>query len=395
MVLILLNMREVRRTLVSVPEAFKPFIDTETYRKSARYTIAKSTYSLVSEALHTILLLLLIVTGSFGKIDNYLYTLNLPAYGGGILFTGIIIFIFYVLDLPLQVYSTFFLEARYGFNRVTPGLFIRDQLKSLLLSGILLIVVLFGLFYFMNSAGYLWWVIAAGAVMAFQLLMTVLYPLVIAPLFNTFTPLEDGELKTSLEKLAAENGFTAKGIFVVDGSKRSLHSNAYFTGFGRTKRIVLYDTLVSLLTPPQLSGVLAHEIGHEKKHHLIKGFLLSSLLTLTAFFTVNLLLPYLPLYRAFGFSRISYEGILVILAFCSGPFTFFLTPLFTMWSRRHEYEADAYAVKATGRKEDLKEALILLTKENLSNLTPHPLYSFFHYSHPAIAERLKAIEAVR
>ncbi len=394
-VLVFLNMHEVKRTIGSVPDDFKSFITPETYRTSARYTLDQSKYTLVSETLHVFLLLLLIVTGSFGKIDNYLYTLHLPFYGGDILFVGVIILFFYFLDLPLQIYSQFILEARYGFNKMTPKLFIKDQLKSIVVSGIFLVIVLLGLFFFMDNTGSLWWVIAAGALIAFQLLMTVLYPLVIAPLFNTFTPLEEGELKTALEQLALKNNFKTKGIFVVDGSKRSSHSNAYFTGFGRARRIVLFDTLISRLSSRQLTSVLAHEIGHAKKHHLVRGFFLSSFLIFTVFFIINLLLPYLSLYQAFGFNRISYEGILVILAFCSGPFTFFLTPLFTMWSRRHEYEADAYAVKATGNKQDLKEGLILLAKENLSNLTPHPLYSFFHYSHPTVAERLKAIEAVQ
>lgn len=394
-VLILLNMHEVKKNISAVPDDFKSFITPETYRTSARYTLDKSKYTLVSETLHALLLFCLVVTGSFGRIDNYIYTLHLPFYGGGILFVGVIILFFYFLDLPLQIYSQFILENRYGFNKMTLVLFIKDQLKSIVISGILLAAVLLALFFFMDSAGYLWWIIAAGALIIFQLLLTVLYPLVIAPLFNTFTPLEEGELKTTLELLASENDFKTKGIFVVDGSKRSSHSNAYFTGFGRARRIVLFDTLISRLSPRQLASVLAHEIGHAKKHHLVRGFFLSSFLIFTVFFIINLLLPYLSLYQAFGFNRISYEGILVILAFCSGPFTFFLTPLFTMWSRRHEYEADAYAVKATGNKQNLKEGLIILAKENLSNLTPHPLYSFFHYSHPALAERLKAIEAVQ
>ena len=228
-VLVFLNMHEVKRTIGSVPDDFKSFISPETYRTSARYTLDKSKYTLVSETLHALLLLLLIVTGSFGKIDNYLYTLHLPFYGGDIFFVGVIILFFYFLDLPLQIYSQFILEARYGFNKMTPKLFIKDQFKSIVVSGVLLAIVLLALFFFMDSIGSLWWIIAAGALIAFQLLMTVLYPLVIAPLFNTFTPLEEGDLKTDLEQLALRNDFKTKGIFVVDGSKRSSHSNAYFT----------------------------------------------------------------------------------------------------------------------------------------------------------------------
>ncbi len=392
--LILLNIREVRRNFHSVPEYFISSIDTATYLKSVRYTLDRNKFSLVSEIIHSLFLFLFVSSGYFGKIDSVLYGIHLPSYFDGILYVGVIVLIFYLLDLPLQIYSQFVLEEKYGFNNTTPLLFFIDQLKSLLVSGILLTVVLLALFYFMDAAGSLWWIIAAAALVIFQLLMTVLYPLVIAPLFNKFSPLEEGELKDTLEEFASQNNFKTRGIFVVDGSKRSSHSNAYFTGFGKSKRIVLFDTLISILTPRQLTAVLAHEVGHEKKHHLLKGFFLSSFMILAVLFIVNLLLPYLPLYQAFGFSRVSYQGILVILAFCSGPFTFFLTPLFTMWSRRNEYEADAYAVRSTGNVEDFKEGLIILAKENLSNLTPHPLYSFFHYSHPSLGERIKALEAL-
>lgn len=239
----------------------------------------------------------------------------------------------------------------------------------------------------------MWWIIASAGIIGFQLFISLIYPVVIAPLFNKFTPLEDGELKETLSTMAVQNNFEVKGIFVMDGSKRSSHSNAYFTGFGKSKRIVLFDTLISELTPPQLSGVLAHEIGHEKKHHLLKGLGLSFFITLLVFFAADQLINYLPLYRAFGFTGISYHAILVILVFCTGPFTFFITPLFSVWSRKHEYEADRFAVKACGNRDDLKQGLIILAKENLSNITPHPLYSFFKYSHPALGERLRAIDS--
>jgi len=231
-----------------------------------------------------------------------------------------------------------------------------------------------------------------GWFLLFQLVLSVIYPLLIAPIFNKFTALEDMDLKKSLNLLAEKLSFKTTGIFVMDGSRRSAHSNAYFTGVGKSKRIVLYDTLISILNPSQISGVLAHEIGHYKKHHLLKGLILSFVMITLGFYAVNLLMNYLPLFEAFGFTRVSYHGILVILGFASGPFTFFITPLFTMWSRKHEYEADAFAATNTEYGNDLKEGLIIMSKENLSNLTPHPLYSFYHYSHPTVAERIKAID---
>ncbi len=377
-----------------IPEDFREYIDPDTYKKSVRYTVEKGIFSLVSGIFHSAVILVMVLTGFFGVLDDAVMRLTGNLYVEGIIYIGILSFIFYIINLPFSVYSTFVLEAKYGFNKTTVGLFITDALKGGIVSAVILSVILYVLFFFMDKTGDLWWVIASAGLILFQLFLSVIYPLVIAPLFNKFTSLEDGELKELLEDLASRNGFTAKGIYVMDGSRRSVHSNAYFTGLGRSKRIVLYDTLVEILAPRQLAAVLAHEIGHAKLHHLAKGLVLSFFVTVIAFFTVNLMIDYLPLYRAFGFSRASYHAILVILGFCSGPFTFFITPLFTMWSRKHEYEADRYAVRITGRREDLKEGLIILSKENLSNLTPHPLYSFFNYSHPAIGERIRAIDSV-
>jgi len=244
----------------------------------------------------------------------------------------------------------------------------------------------------MDNAGTYWWIIASLGFITFQLVLSIVYPLLIAPLFNKFAPLEENDLKNLLRDLAEKLKFLTTGIFVMDGSRRSGHSNAYFTGLGKAKRIVLYDTLVSILSHTQIAAVLAHEIGHYKKHHLIKGLILSFFVTTLGFYVVNIFLNYLPLFEAFGFSRVSYHGIFVILSFAAGPFTFFLTPLFTMWSRKHEYEADAFAAQNTDYGNELKEGLILMSKENLSNLTPHPLYSFYHYSHPTVGERIKAID---
>lgn len=390
--LVILNIHEVTSHRNSVPKDFSKHIDKETYNKSVQYTLDKSRFSLFSDVFNSLVLVTLIFSGFFGMVDRFVQELSLPPIPEGVLYVAVIAFVFYCLGLPFNIYSQFRLEKKYGFNKITPSLFVKDQIKSLILSAVLLLLVLSALFYLMEHTGNSWWVIAAITLVLFQLLLTVLYPLFIAPLFNKFVPLEDGELKSELEQLAADNNFRTKGIFVMDGSRRSSHSNAYFTGFGKSKRIVLFDTLLSIVTPKQLTAILAHEIGHEKKHHLLKGFLLSAFITAVMLFIVNILINYLPLYIAFGFNRVSYQGILVILSFCSGPFTFFLTPLFTMWSRKHEYEADAYAVRVTGNKKSLKEGLIALTKENLSNLTPHPLYSFFHYSHPTPGERIRAIE---
>ncbi len=393
-VLILLNIRESKKNRGSVPIWFRDYIDKQRYEKSTAYTIEKGFLTLLSDSVSSVVVLTVILTGSFGVLDETIRRTSMHPYLVGIIYFAVLSLFFYLVSLPFKIYSQFKLEEKYGFNRMTVKIFIFDQLKGLGVSAVLLIIVLSALFFFMDKSGRLWWILASAGIIGFQVVLSILYPLVIAPLFNKFSPLEEGELKETLEQMAERNDFSVKGIFVMDGSKRSAHSNAYFTGFGKVKRIVLFDTLIEKLTPPQLAGVLAHEIGHEKKHHLLKGLILSFFVTVFIFFILDWFMNYLPLYQAFGFHRASYHAILVIISFCSGPFTFFLTPLFTMWSRKHEYEADRYAVKITGNKDGLKDGLIVLAKENLTNLTPHPLYSFFHYSHPTIGERLRAIDTI-
>ena len=390
--LTLLNIGELRKNSSSVPSVFKEHIDLKTYLKSSEYTYTKSIFTIISGIFSSIILLSIVLSGLFGSIDNLISGYGLHPYIEGLLYVALVSIIFYITGLPFAFYSQFRIEEKYGFNKMSVGLFIKDQIKNLLVSGIMLSILLIGLFWFMDKAGPYWWLIASLGFLIFQVLLSIIYPLVIAPLFNKFSPLTEDKLKNSLEALAEKLKFRTSGIFVMDGSRRSGHSNAYFTGVGKAKRIVLYDTLVSILDNAQISAVLAHEIGHYKKHHLLKGLILSFFVTTFGFYIISILLNYLPLFEAFGFSKISYHGILVILSFAAGPFTFFLTPLFTMWSRKHEYEADAFAVKNTEYGSDLKEGLIVMSKENLSNLTPHPLYSFYHYSHPTVGERIRAIE---
>ncbi|MCK5672223.1 MAG: M48 family metallopeptidase, partial [Spirochaetales bacterium] len=390
--LTILNIGELKKNSKSVPSVFKNHIDFETYKKSSEYTRVKSYFTIVSGIFSSIILLVIILTGTFGDIDIIIESYGLNPYVEGIVYIFALSIVFYIIGLPFSLYSQFKIEEQFGFNKMTIGLFIKDQIKNLVLSGVILTILLLGLFWFMEKAGAYWWIIASLGFITFQLVLSIAYPLLIAPLFNKFAPLEENDLKNLLRNLAEKLKFRTTGIFVMDGSRRSGHSNAYFTGVGKAKRIVLYDTLVSILSQTQIAAVLAHEIGHYKKHHLIKGLILSFFVTTLGFYVVNIFLNYLPLFEAFGFSRVSYHGIFVILSFAAGPFTFFLTPLFTMWSRKHEYEADAFAARNTDYGNDLKEGLIIMSKENLSNLTPHPLYSFYHYSHPTVGERIKAID---
>jgi STE24 endopeptidase len=386
-----LNIRHIRKNRDRVPEEFAGFIEADTYTRGVSYNLDRGRFSVVSALFSSFVVLALIFSGTLGSLDALFRDLGLHPYFTGILYIFAVSLIFYLSSLPFSLYSHFVIEARYGFNKMTPALFIKDAVKGLVLSAIIGALLLLVLFWFMDAAGDLWWIIAFAFTAAFQIFISLLYPLLIAPLFNKFMPLEEGSLKNKIAALSEKLSFGVKGIFVMDGSRRSHHSNAYFTGLGRVKRIVLFDTLLTSLSEEEILAVLAHEIGHEKKKHLYRRLAASLLMLLAAFFIVNLLYRWEPLFTAFGFSAVSREGIFVILSFCSGPFTFFLTPLFTSVSRRHEYQADAYAA-AAGYARELETSLIRLGKDNLANLTPHPLYSFYHYSHPALAERIAALK---
>ena len=390
--LTILNISHIRKHSGAVPDQFAGSVDPEKYSLQAAYTIDQEKFSLVSSLFSAAFLLAVILTGVLGLLETWIMGLGLPPYIDGILYIFCISLIFRLVAVPFSLYNQFVLEERYGFNRMTGKLFLLDFLKGLLLSAVLAFVVLYGLFWFIDRTGSFWWLYAFFFVVAVQLIIGVLYPLIIAPIFNKFSPLDEGTLREKLLALAERLSFRTKGIFVMDGSRRSKHSNAYFTGFGRTKLFVLFDTLVDTLEEDQVVAVLAHEIGHEKKRHVVKRMVISLVLTLAALFVIQLLLPAEPLFLAFRLNGASPYGIFVILSFCASPFTFMLTPLFTAWSRRHEYEADRFSVDAVGGYEEMKAALLTLSKENLSNLTPHPLYSFYHYSHPTLGERIEAME---
>jgi STE24 endopeptidase len=386
------NLRNVRRNAAAVPGPFVGIVDGETHARAAAYTLSRGRFSLLSGALSSGALLAIAATGFLGALDRAAGALPLHPYLRGVVLLAMVSLLFWLLRLPFSLYATFSIEARFGFNKSTPRIFAADTLKSLGLAAVIGVPVLLGLFWFMDRAGPLWWVWAFAAMSAFQLVMSVAGPLLIAPLFNRFTPLPEGPLKERITALARALEFRTRGIFVVDGSRRSRHSNAYFTGLGKAKRIVLFDTLVSGSTVEEIAAVLAHEIGHEKRSHVKKGIAVSLAFSLAGFWALGLLLPWPPLYTAFGFPRPSAAALLVLAAFCSAPLTFFLQPLFSLWSRRHEYEADRFAVRGIGSAAGLKSALLRLSRDNLSNLAPHPLYSFFHYTHPTLAERLAALD---
>ncbi|MCP5514156.1 MAG: M48 family metallopeptidase [Spirochaetales bacterium] len=388
-----LNLRRAS-SVKTVPVFFKNHISEDNFIKSAEYTLFKGKFKLISNLYEAAVLLYFIFSGLFGKIEVFLQGLSLHPYITGIFFIYIVMFILSAFMMPFGIYSEFVIEKKFGFSNMTVRLYIIDMLKGILLGVLLSFPLLLALFWFMDKTGAFWWIYAFLFTAVFEIAINILYPVLIAPLFNKFEKLDDTELEKKLFSLARRLKFAVNGIFKMDGSKRSRHSNAYFTGFGRMRRIVLFDTLLTSLDSDELEAVLAHEIGHNKKHHLIKGIILSLFILLAGFYIISLLAGFSPLFAEFGFEGPSYYGILVLVMLYSHPFTFLLTPFFNSLSRKHEYEADSFAVHAVGSRENMKNALLKLGRENLSNLVPHKLYSFYHYSHPALNERLSAIDNI-
>ena len=392
LVLDLLNFSNVKKN-TEVPLHFREKVTSETYQKSRNYTCSKIIFEMIYESFDLLVLFAFIVLGGFGfaeKISTSLFT-HEPLMG--VFFCFSISIGKEIIDLPFSLYQTFILEQRYGFNNMTYGLFFKDMAKKFVLSLLIGGPLIYFLLWIIKSTGNNWWIYGFLALTGFQILIIWIYPTWIAPLFNKFAPLEKGELREKIFKIAADVQFTLSEIFVMDGSKRSSHSNAYFTGLGKNRRIVLFDTLIQLLTQGELLGVLAHEMGHNKLKHIQKMLILSFSLTFAGFYIWSLLLNYAPLYQAFGLSGNTLFPALLIFPLIMGPVTFFMHPLMNLFSRRHEFEADAFSAKVTLSASDLQNALLKLNEKNLSNLTPHPIYSFFYYSHPTLAERLKALDA--
>lgn len=386
-----LNRRNVLKHAGWVPAAFRGQIDDATYAKSVSYTLAKNRLSQVNDAWSAIVLLVVLWSGVLPWVfEIFQNRFGTGAWGGsGFLF--VVGFALSIPGLPLEWHHQFRLEERFGFNTTTQRLWWMDRLKGLLIAVLLGYPLLVLILKLVEWTGSSWWLWAWGAVLLFQLVLLVAAPMLILPLFNKFTPLADGSLRDRLLKLGERTGFSAKTIQVMDGSKRSRHSNAFFTGFGRFRKIVLFDTLIAQLSEPELESVLAHEIGHYKKRHIPKMLVGSALSSLGAFYVLSVLARQGWFYEGFGFGPGGVAAALLLFTLLAGTVSFWLTPPGNYWSRKHEYEADAYAAVTMGETVSLSGALRKLTEKNLSNLTPHPVYSAFHYSHPTLEERERAM----
>lgn len=374
-----------------VPQAFAAQVDLDSHRKAADYTVALANLNRWDILFDSIIALLLTLGGGIDAIDRAWQAAGLSAVWHGTAVVLSVLLLMSALSLPLSVYRTFGIEARFGFNRMTPGLFVADLLKglalTLLLGGPLIFIVLF----LMQRAGDLWWLYAWGVWLAFTLLMTWAWPTLFAPLFNKFMPLTDEALKQRTEALLARCGFASKGVFVMDGSRRSVHGNAYFTGIGRNKRIVFFDTLIERLQAPEVEAVLAHELGHFRLHHVRSRLLLSLAFGLAGLALLGALAAWPDFYRSLGVTQPSGHTALLLFMLVLPAFTFFLTPLGAWWSRKHEFEADEFAAKFADAGE-LAAALVKLYRDNATTLTPDRLHSKFYDSHPPALIRIARLQ---
>jgi len=392
------QVRHVARHREAVPAAFAGTVPLAAHQKAADYTIARSRFGLLSLAFGTVVLLGWTLLGGLEALNGWVLGAVYPAWGGMAYQLSLLLafsLIGALLDLPWELYNTFRIEQRFGFNRMSWKLYLIDGLKGLLVGAVIGLPIAALILWLMGAAGGLWWLWAWGAWMAFNLLILVLYPTVIAPLFNKFEPLPDEGLKARVEGLMQRCGFAAKGLFVMDGSRRSAHGNAYFTGFGPAKRVVFFDTLLSRLNGPEVEAVLAHELGHFKHKHVLKRMLTMFALSLAGFALLGWLSGQTGFYLAFSVrpNMAAPNDALALLLFMMvvPVFSFFFTPLASRSSRKDEFQADAYAcAQASGA--DLASALLKLHEDNAGTLTPDPVYARFYYSHPPASERLAALQ---
>ncbi|MDN7604382.1 M48 family metallopeptidase [Burkholderia gladioli] len=375
----------------AVPAQFRDTIPLTAHQRAADYTVARTRLTMLQIVASAVLLIALTLFGGVGAIDHALRGWLGGGYGQQILLIAAVLLITSAIEIPFDYVRQFGIEGRFGFNRMTRKLFFADLARNTAVGALLGLPLLFVVLWLMNRAGPLWWLWTWIVWVAFQMLVLVLYPSFIAPLFNKFEPLGDEALRTRIEGLMKRCGFAAKGLFVMDGSRRSAHGNAYFTGFGAAKRIVFFDTLLARLSGSEIEAVLAHELGHFKRRHIVKRMLVTFVLSLALLALLGWLAGRTWFYTGLGALPSmagSNAGLALTLFFLAVPvFLFFVTPLSSMSSRKHEFEADAFAASQTDRQ-DLVNALVKLYEDNASTLTPDPVYTAFYYSHPPASQRI-------
>jgi len=374
-----------------LPSEFAEVYDSEKYARSQEYTRTKTRFGFITGTFDLVLLLLFWQLGGFNYLDQLVRNWGMGAVLTGLAFTGLLLLAKTVISLPFSIYSTFVIEERFGFNRTTPTTFIGDLFKGIMLAVILGGPLLGAVLWFFETTGSMAWLWCWGAVTLFTLIVQFIAPTWIMPLFNEFTPLQEGELRQAIFAFADKVDFSLQNVFIMDGSKRSSKSNAFFTGFGRNKRIALFDTLIDNHSVPELVGVLAHEIGHYKKKHILQGMAISIIHTGVMLYLLSIFIGHQGLFAAFGMEQSSVYAGMIFFGLLFTPIEMVLSPLMNLLSRHNEFEADAFAARHTGTPESMISALKKLSADNLANLTPHPFYVLLHYSHPPLVRRIAAL----
>ncbi len=386
------NLLNLTSSKLEVPVMLRDVYKPEEYQKSQEYLRAKTKFGIVSSSFNLAVMLVFWFLRGFNWLDVVVRSWNLNQIESGLLYIDILIVVYTFLELPFSIYGVFVIEQHFGFNKFTKRLFAADMMKNMAMGVIFGGTLLAGILAFFQYAGIYAWLYCWSGVVIFSLVIQFLAPTLIMPLFNKFTPMESGDLRESIMKYTRSVNFPIKNVFVMDGSKRSTKLNAFFTGFGRNKRIALFDTLVAQYSIPEIVGVLAHEVGHYKKKHVLQGMIISIVQTGVIFFILSLFINSPGLYKGFYMANISVYSGLLFFGLLYTPLQLVLSIVFQMISRRNEYEADLYAIKTIDNPQTMITALKNLSSKNLSNLTPHPFYVFLNYSHPPLLQRITAIQ---
>jgi STE24 endopeptidase len=385
------NINSINKNKETVPERFKDLITREEYSRAINYNISKLKFQIVSSVATVAFLLLFTLGGLLNSMTKLVTETTDSNIFGAILLSLLFIIVSEIAGMPFSIYSTFFLEAKYGFNKTTIKTFILDLIKRLVLSAILLSIMFSIIVLIIQNFESIWWLYAFVALFIFQLILVFLYPTLIAPLFNKFEPLTDERFKKPIEKLLKKVEFRAKGLFVMNASLRSSHGNAFFTGFGKSKRIVFFDTLLETITPDEMEAILAHELGHSKLGHIKKRLITTILVSFLGFYILGWVFNSNNFFIDHGLTELTIFSKILLFGLIFSSYTFMFRPISSFFSRKREFEADDFSLKYT-KGEYMISGLLKLTKDNASNLTPDPLYSSYYYSHPPIAERIKSLE---
>jgi STE24 endopeptidase len=388
------HLAHIQAHRAKVPSDFREQIDLSAHQKAADYTSDKTRLTMLSTPFNALLLFIFTLGGGVQWIADLWSTTFTNSLIQGLAVILTVLLLSSLLEMPFSLYRTFVIEARYGFNKMTLAMYLADTAKSLLLGALFGLPLLFGILWLMERMGANWWLYVWGVWVTFNLLLLFIYPSFIAPLFNKFTPLQDETLKMRIKALLQKCGFTAQGLFVMDGSKRTSHGNAYFTGFGKTKRIVFFDTLLERLVPTEIEAVLAHELGHFKRHHVLKRIVFTFALSLGFLWLLAQLMEANWFYVGLGVTTPSTALALLLFFMILPVFSFLLHPLMSYYSRKHEFEADAYAAQQTNAH-NLASALVKMYQDNAATLTPDPLYSTFYDSHPPALMRIARLQILQ